>query len=400
MHTEAKSFLYHEVAKRLAEQIRLGEFPRGRLPTELELKRQHDVSIVTVRKAIEVLVKEGLVERRQGSGTFIRNWKTPKVGSRFKKTGLIDYIPCAGSEYVPGSFYNFLMQSVQAETLQREYNCVISPPDLKRIPAPVLSKRVDGIMLAGNYYPHDITQDIPSAWEEIPSTVRQDNDHYVYQLACSGLPLVAIANYTRHAEVHAVRADFDTGFHAAIDCLKVHGHKQIAYVGGDDRWPEFQVRSASFLQQLENHGLTKSAGSLITYLSHGGYNHEQVVRLIKQALDATDRPSALIVGSGGIAKVEEAAQALGLDIPNDLSLIVVSEASPDATWSKTWQSFSGINANTSCLEIQVQVMAQLGIERLFSLINGHEHQQRLITVPMIFHHGETTAKNNQKMNGV
>ncbi len=393
MDTETKQFLYHHVAKQLTEQIRLGAFPRGRLPTEAELKQQYDVSIVTVRKAIAVLEAEGLVERRQGSGTFIKHWKSPKAGSRFKKTGLIDYIPCAGSEYVPGSFYNFLMQSVQKATLQQSYNCVISPPELKRVPMPVLSKRVDGIMLAGNYYPHDITQDIPNSWEEIPSSIRQDNDQYVYQLACSGLPLLAIANYTKHADVHAVRADFDSGYYAAIDCLKALGHQRIAYVGGDDRWPEFQERSASFIRQLEKHALRRDAKTLLTYASHGGYQHDQVVQLIKQALEVRERPTALIVGTGGIAKVEEAAQALGLRIPSDLSLIVVSEASPAAAWSKDWQSFSGINADTSCLEIQVQVMAQLAVERLMSLINGHEHQQRLIMVPLTFHHGGTIARN-------
>jgi GntR family transcriptional regulator len=42
-----------------------------RLPSEDELARAFDVSRVTVRRAVQTLVEEGLLARRQGRGTFV-----------------------------------------------------------------------------------------------------------------------------------------------------------------------------------------------------------------------------------------------------------------------------------------------------------------------------------------
>ena len=42
------------------------------IPSESQLARTYKVSVGTVRKAVDGLVEEGLLERRQGSGTYVR----------------------------------------------------------------------------------------------------------------------------------------------------------------------------------------------------------------------------------------------------------------------------------------------------------------------------------------
>lgn len=57
----------------LAAQIGAQTWRPGELiPTEAELADIHDVSVGTVRKAIDCLVVEGLVDRQQGRGTYVR----------------------------------------------------------------------------------------------------------------------------------------------------------------------------------------------------------------------------------------------------------------------------------------------------------------------------------------
>jgi len=50
--------------------------PGMRLPTEMALAHEHHISRSTVRQALDLLEQEGLVERIQGSGTFVRQRPT------------------------------------------------------------------------------------------------------------------------------------------------------------------------------------------------------------------------------------------------------------------------------------------------------------------------------------
>ncbi|ACA16395.1 transcriptional regulator, GntR family [Methylobacterium sp. 4-46] len=57
----------------LRERIAGGRLPNGaRLPGEPALAAEHGLSRATVRRALDLLSSEGLVERRAGSGTFVR----------------------------------------------------------------------------------------------------------------------------------------------------------------------------------------------------------------------------------------------------------------------------------------------------------------------------------------
>lgn len=60
----------YEVAyQALLERLKSGRYPVGaRLPTEEELAQVFDVSRVTIRRSLDILVRDGFLERRQGSG--------------------------------------------------------------------------------------------------------------------------------------------------------------------------------------------------------------------------------------------------------------------------------------------------------------------------------------------
>lgn len=63
---------FRTVAARLRQAISDGRWPvGGRLPTESQLARTHAVGLNTVRRAVDLLIDEGLVRRRQGSGTYV-----------------------------------------------------------------------------------------------------------------------------------------------------------------------------------------------------------------------------------------------------------------------------------------------------------------------------------------
>jgi GntR family transcriptional regulator len=62
-----------QIAKRLTETIRAGRAATGsRLPSEPQLAELFGVSRNTVREAVRHLIAEGILESRQGVGTFVR----------------------------------------------------------------------------------------------------------------------------------------------------------------------------------------------------------------------------------------------------------------------------------------------------------------------------------------
>ena len=63
---------YHQIADDLRHLIASGEYASGQvLPSEAALGSKHDASRVTIRKALEVLRSEGLVDSRQGFGWLV-----------------------------------------------------------------------------------------------------------------------------------------------------------------------------------------------------------------------------------------------------------------------------------------------------------------------------------------
>ena len=72
---------YLQVADTLRQEIAEGVFRDGQtLMTEEELRMRFDVSRQTIRQAISLLEADGLVDRRRGSGTYVRHGPRRRQG--------------------------------------------------------------------------------------------------------------------------------------------------------------------------------------------------------------------------------------------------------------------------------------------------------------------------------
>lgn len=134
--------LYVQCASLLRHCIENGDWAIGqRLPSIESLAARTGVAIVTVRQALEMLEREGLLERRQGAGTFVIGKSGPvdwlKLGTRWDSllTSLSDVavemvnvrldhiVPRLGaSEGLPASGYRFLSR---LHTRDRRPFCLI-----------------------------------------------------------------------------------------------------------------------------------------------------------------------------------------------------------------------------------------------------------------------------------
>jgi GntR family transcriptional regulator len=68
--------LYYQLKESILNAIKAKKFEVGeRLPSERELAEYHNISRMTVKKAVDILVDNGYLIRKQGSGTFVTDYQ-------------------------------------------------------------------------------------------------------------------------------------------------------------------------------------------------------------------------------------------------------------------------------------------------------------------------------------
>ncbi len=111
--TSAYAPKYRRIAQDLRQEVENGTLrPGQRLPTEPELAERFRVSLPTVRQALGVLRSEGLIESRQGIGSFVketdrlqragwRHYGRARADQKLLTPHLRHEIVYAGTESVP-----------------------------------------------------------------------------------------------------------------------------------------------------------------------------------------------------------------------------------------------------------------------------------------------------------
>lgn len=91
MDSKKGETLYLQIKNILIQRIQSGEWkPNTLIPTEKELTKEFNVSRTTIRQAVSILVQIGLLEKRQGYGTIV---KEPKlIGSLERLKGFAEVV--------------------------------------------------------------------------------------------------------------------------------------------------------------------------------------------------------------------------------------------------------------------------------------------------------------------
>jgi GntR family transcriptional regulator len=157
--------LYEGLAAKLRELIKSGQLePGGHLPSEADLVSQHRVSRHTVRQALAMLAREGLITSGQGRGWFVRD-SQPLVwtASRPERNTRTDISPAdAWSLEVrrqgrtPSERITVSIMVAEPPVADR---LALGPSDL--VVARQRVRYVDGEIstLADSFYPRDIVKD-------------------------------------------------------------------------------------------------------------------------------------------------------------------------------------------------------------------------------------------------
>ncbi|WP_299793898.1 LacI family DNA-binding transcriptional regulator [uncultured Shewanella sp.] len=188
------------------------------------------------------------------------------------------------------------------------------------------------------------------------------------------------ANYVRI--IAGTEIDEETGLavlvndkHGAVSItqhLIELGHKNIAFLSGDQHHESTKERLAGFTQAMDNNHISVRKDNII----EGEYSFESGVNGAKELLRRDDRPTAIVACNDEIAAgALFAARLEGLDIPSDIS-IVGFEDSPFSR--QTWPKLTTVHQPN-------QKIAQMATELLIAKRRAQtsEHAKIFIPEPVI-----------------
>ena len=176
-------------------------------------------------------------------------------------------------------------------------------------------------------------------------------------LSSSSIPVVAIDPHTGPEGHATVDADNEGGAVDAVEHLVALGHTRIAHVHGRADLASAQLREAGYRRALAAAGIAVDE----RLVCDGGYQEDQSAVVAHELLTLPDRPTAVFAANDSSAfGVLRAATALGLRVPEDLSVIGFDDVPQAST-------------TTPPLTTVAQPLAELGsraVEMLLTMLRG------------------------------
>ncbi len=180
---------YKILADILQEELqRNGASVGHKLPTEAELARRHRMSRQTVRHALQLLSEEGLVESRQGSGTYA----TGKI------SGVSGQQIAVITSFLDDYIFPTILHDAQAIFIQQGYSTLVFATENqvgkeREILQRLLNEPVKGILIEGS------KTALPSPNSDLYQKLRQINIPIVFlhgaYAELTGIPCISDDNY-------------------------------------------------------------------------------------------------------------------------------------------------------------------------------------------------------------
>lgn len=295
---------YLDLANSLRSDILNGKYNEGqKLPSENELSQKHGFSRQTVRQAMDTLDKEGILERKQGSGTYVVFRENDKREPT-KNVGII-------STYTDSYIFPAIINGIDSVLREKGYmmqlslthNQVENEAQVLRM---FLEKDVDGLIV------EPTKSGLPNINRALYSQIKQRN-----------IPLVFFNTYYPNLSFqHVCMNDRLAGYKAAR-CLIDAGHKIIAGIfKADDR--QGQLRYIGFMEALNEAGLHTKSTRIIWFVTEDmPYLAEDIARIKRGLSDCT----GLVCYNDQIAfTIVPALIREGYAIPDDLSVVGIDNA--------------------------------------------------------------------------
>ena len=292
----------------LRARIDNGELlPGAKLPTEVQLMQHFAVSRTTVSRALRDLELQGLVRRRRGSGTYVR--ELAPATEHLDLAFLVPWVESGeGLPYVEGLIHQRLADLTSRRNSTLILKCLSHGDTFEErvllAAQSLIDLRVDGVF----YYP-----------AELPGEQMQLNRTVVDMLVAAGIRIVLIdrdiVSFSDRSEFTRIGYDNRRGGVLLTEHLIQVGCRRIAFVGIPEVSTAVADRLAGYYEAHRMYGLNVDPN--LVHL----VDEVELTRAFCDELVRRDKPDAIIAKMDRFAAlIGRHLMAQGLQIGQDIKL--------------------------------------------------------------------------------
>lgn len=298
---------HQQIADILREEIRTSRQAGQRLESSRSLARRFDVSHITVHSALQQLAREGLVESRRGSGTYICD--------RSDDRHIAVYIEKDISDPRCSYYYRRCVQQLRVFFQQRDV-----PARLYVGSAPFVPRDQEPAWPTCTEFLDAVKAD---QIRGVIAIVTQPHPVWIKPLQKRNVPIIGgVLDYE-----FGVMPDFQGMISKAVDHLISCERKNIALLCWNDpadRFQRFPDTSQLFKKEIERRGLWLNSDWICRNLNPLDFNTSH--NGLRKIWTANGRnPDGLIVTDDFLyLSASQAIYELGINVPEQLSIVTVA----------------------------------------------------------------------------
>mgnify|MGYP000887315949 CR=1 FL=1 len=323
---------YIEIAEYLKELIK--ENKNDRLPSQTELSYKFKVSHMTIRKAFDILERDGLILRKKGRGTYINRIEKDR---NILDAGFLIVLPRISLQNDP--FFATIFNGIIKE--EKEKNIKLS-------------------VLFFNDDTNKIQQEIETNKSKVIVWFipRKDDYKFLEELRSRGFFVISINRRPKNSHISYITTDNKDGGYILTKHLIDSGCKRIGFVG-INKDLEFTVeRYLGYKKVLKETNLSIDERVVLNLngLINKGVLYKGVKDIIDRKVDGI-----LCSGSSLFPEIPKVIKEKGLRVGQDIKIATFDEIDNEDIGKKIWQGIQ-----------QLEKMGELAIEEGLNILRGRK----------------------------
>lgn len=305
--SEEKKPKYQQIVLHLRKAITLGDYQQGqKLPSEADLVQRFSTSRLTVQRALKELQHQGLIERRAGSGTYLR----PSAGPESHVFGLL--IPGLGETEIFEPICQGMARAGRAGNHALMWGDTTEGSE---------DKETQTRELCDYYVAHEVSGIFFAPLELTPG-MDEVNQSVLETLSKAGIPVVlldrCVYRYPLRSSYDLVGIDNRRAGFRVTEHLLHHGCRRIMFLAKPNSAPTVDLRIRGFRDALETFAVTGAAGQV-------RIGDPDDLGSIRAALAECSPDGIVCANDITAAHLLQTLQSLGIAVPKQIRMVGIDD---------------------------------------------------------------------------